>query len=201
MRSARCGGTGSRQTSIEITRFSSFVLFGGPASRPRFGRAPAADHRGEGAVDMDWRCRVGFVRAVWLRSGGLASFGRFWLRSGGLASCGRFWLRSGDLASFVLTFAVMPGRDGARRTRPCLNRHFSSDRRGRQEHLVNIYPGRPRNPLSSFRLTSRPAQYRGANAGRGLTARPAQFYCAGGEPWPSPIPSASAALVRNFTLG
>ena len=167
MRSARCGGTGSRQTSIEITRFSSFVLFGGPASRPRFGRAPAADHRGEGAVDVDWRFRVGFVRAI--------------------------WLRSGDLASFVLTFAVMPGRDGARRTRPCLNRHFSSDRRGRQEHLVNIYPGRPRNPLSSFRLTSRPAQYRGANAGRGLTARPAQFYCAGGEPWPSPIPSATAA--------
>jgi|SRR5579883_36041 len=61
----------------------------------------------------------GFVRAHWLRSGGLASFGRIgfvradWLRSGALASFGRGgfdqsgWLRSVNLASFDL-----PPRNG-----------------------------------------------------------------------------------------
>jgi hypothetical protein len=67
-----------------------------PHHDPDLAERPAADHRGEGAVDVDWRFRVGFVRAAWLRSGGLASFGQF-------------WLRSGNLASFVLTFALMPG--------------------------------------------------------------------------------------------
>src|SRR3984957_12952173 len=137
-RSARCGGTGPWQASIEITRFSSFVLFGGPASRPRFGRAPPPP--------------IIAARAPLMRIGisALASFGRFWLRSGGfgfvravLASFGRFGFVRTVLASsgqlvLVCPHAVMPGRDGAGRTRPCLNRHFSSDRRGQQEHLVNI---------------------------------------------------------------
>src|ERR1700722_2827473 len=121
-------GLGLGRPPLKSLDFLALFCSAAPHHDPDLAERPAADHRGEGAVDVDWRFRVGFVRAVWLRSGGLASFGRFgfvravWLRSGGLASFGRLgfvwatWLRSSSPSPSCRR------RDGARRTRPCLNR-------------------------------------------------------------------------------
>ena len=193
MRSARCGGTGPRQTSIEISPIFQLCFVRRPRiTTPIWQSVPPpiiaarAPLMWIGVSALASFGRLGFVRAAWVRSGGLGSFGRLgfvratWLRSGDLASFGRLgfvraaWLRSfgrlgfvrAVLASFGQLGFVRPrlrrragGVTAAHSTRPRLNRHFSSDRRGTQEHLVNIDAGSRRHPLSSLQLISRLARY------------------------------------------
>src|SRR5580658_8075100 len=77
-------GLGLGRPPLKSLDFLALFCSAAPHHDPDLAGRPAADHRGEDAVDVDWHFRVGFVRAVWLRSGSLASFGRFWLRSGTL---------------------------------------------------------------------------------------------------------------------
>jgi len=105
-------GLGLGRPPLKSLDFLALFCSAAPHHDPDLAGRPAADHRGEDAVDVDWHFRVGFVRAVWLRSGSLASFGRFWLRSGGFSFVRATWLRSSSLS------ASCRGVTAAHRTRP-----------------------------------------------------------------------------------